>query len=112
MFIQSSRNAVLPYPGLIMRFARFITFGGEEAGMSAEPQPRGTLGLVLAGVPAGARSTIERFTARGYDVLTAEVGDGADVEGGLAAVRSAMDALAARGIVAVVGYGPGGRYAY
>jgi dienelactone hydrolase len=96
-----------------MRFARFITFGGEEPGdMSAESQSPGRLGVVLAGVPAEARSTIERFTSRGYDVHIAEVGDGTDVDGGLAAVRSAMDRLAASRVVAVVGYGSGGRYAY
>ena len=98
-----------------MRFARFITFGDEERGMSSEPQPRGPLGVVLAGVPAGARSTIECYTSRGYDVRIADIGDGRDVDGGLAAVRSAMDALAARaraGLIAVVGYGAGGRYAY
>ena len=98
-----------------MRFARFITFEGEERGMSAEAQPRGPLGVVLAGVPAGARSTIERYTSRGYDVRIADIGDGSDLDRGLAAVRAGMDALAARavpGLIAVVGYGPGGRYAY
>lgn len=96
-----------------MRFARFITFGGEEPGnMSAQSQPPGALGVVLAGVPAGARSTIECYTTRGYDVRIAAVGDGTDIDAGLAAVRSAMEALAASRIVAVVGYGAGGRYAY
>jgi dienelactone hydrolase len=83
--------------------------------MSAEPQPRGTLGVVLTGVPAGAQQTIERYTARGYDVRIADIGDGTDVDRGLAAVRAAMDELARRaapGSIAVVGYGPGGRFAY
>jgi dienelactone hydrolase len=83
--------------------------------MSAEPQAHGTLGVVLAGVPAGAHQTIERYTARGYDVRIAEIGEGSDVERGLAAVRTAMDAFARRaapGAIAVAGYGPGGRFAY
>jgi len=99
-----------------MRFARFITSGGEEtADMSTEAQPRKTLGVVLVGLPPGPRTTVERFAARGYEVLAAEVDDAGDVERGLAAVRAAMDALAARtpgGNIAVVGYGFGGRYAY
>jgi carboxymethylenebutenolidase len=73
------------------------------------------LGVVLVGVPGGSRGTLEAFAGRGYDVLTADVGDGADVERGLAAVQSAMRTLAERatpGKVAVVGYGAGGRYAY
>lgn len=72
------------------------------------------LGVVLAGLPAGARSLRERYAARGYDVLAVEIGAAADVERGLQAIRSAMDELAARGAgkIAVVGYGDGGRYAF
>lgn len=82
--------------------------------MATEPQPP-RLGVVLAGVPATAPGTLELFAGWGYDVLAADVGDGTDVERGLAAVRTAMDTLAARattGKIAVVGYGAGGRFAY
>jgi carboxymethylenebutenolidase len=79
--------------------------------MSTEQQPSSALGVVLVGVAAGASSTIERFTARGYAVFLADVKESADVERGLEAVRSAMAALGA-GKVAVVGYGFGGRYAF
>jgi carboxymethylenebutenolidase len=70
-----------------------------------------TLGIVLAGVSAGANSTIERYTARGYDVRVADAGPAADVDHELAAVRSAMAAFTT-GKVAVVGYGSGGRAAF
>jgi dienelactone hydrolase len=70
-----------------------------------------TLGVVLAGVAAGASSTIERYIARGYDVRVADVGQAADVDHALEAVRSAMAGLTT-GKVAVVGYGAGGRYAF
>jgi carboxymethylenebutenolidase len=74
-----------------------------------------SLGVVLVGVPGGSRGTLELYTGRGYDVLPVDVGDGADVERGLASVEWALRTLAARpatGKIAVVGYGPGGRYAY
>jgi carboxymethylenebutenolidase len=70
-----------------------------------------TLGVVLAGVSAGANSTIERYTAEGYDVRVADLGPDDDVERGLEAVRSAMAALTTDK-VAVAGYGFGGRYAF
>jgi carboxymethylenebutenolidase len=99
-----------------MRFARFITSGSEEDGiMSAEPQPHGALGVVLAGIPSGDRSTIEVYTTRGYEVVAVDVHDGTAVDAGLDAVRSAMTSLAKRvpgAKIAVVGYGFGGRYAY
>jgi dienelactone hydrolase len=95
-----------------MRSARFITSEGEEPDlMSTQTQLRRGLGVVLAGVPAGANSTIDRFTARGYAVLVASVRPDDGVEQGLAAVRSAMAELATDK-VAVAGYGFGGRYAY
>jgi dienelactone hydrolase len=107
---------VLQYSGLIMRFARFITFEGEEtAVMTTEQQPRSALGVVLAGVGPGTQATIYRYTGRGYDVRSVALDDRADVETNLGAVRSAIDELAARtpgAKVAVVGYGPGGRYAF
>lgn len=99
-----------------MRSARFITFGSEEPGiMSAQPSAHGALGVVLAGIPSGDRGTIERYTIRGYEVVTVDVGDGTAVDATLDAVQSAMASLAARipaGKIAVVGYGFGGRYAY
>jgi dienelactone hydrolase len=73
------------------------------------------LGVVLVGVPGGSRGTLEVYAGRGYDVLAAEIDDGADVGHGLEAIRSAMQTLAGRattGKIAVVGYGAGGRYAY
>ncbi len=100
-----------------MRSARVITSGGEETGvMSTDQQVHGALGVVLVGVAPDAGPTIERYTARGYEVGVAAVDPAADVDDGLAAVRSAMDALAARiggpAKIAVVGYGFGGRYAF
>src|SRR5580658_5986371 len=74
-----------------------------------------SLGVVLVGVPGGSHGTLELYAGRGYDVLPVDVGDGTDVERGLASVESALRTLAARtpaGKLAVVGYGPGGRYAY
>lgn len=73
------------------------------------------LGVVLVGVPAQARGTLEMYAQRGYDVLAADAGDGANVERGLASVEAAMRTLAERapgGKIAVVGYGAGGRYAF
>jgi dienelactone hydrolase len=97
-----------------MRSARFITSEGEERSiMSGEDDPPGRLGVVLVGIPAGDRGAIERYVERGYDVLVAPVEPEADVTAGLAALRSAMAALAARTEnVAVVGYGFGGKYAF
>ena len=82
--------------------------------MTSESQPRNALGVVLAGIPPGAPE-VERFAARGYDVLALELDEAAGVELNLQAVQTAMDALVARpaaGPTAVVGYGAGGRYAY
>lgn len=70
-----------------------------------------TLGVVLAGAPAGATSTIERYAARGYDVRVAGVEEAMEVDEALEAVRLAMAAFAG-GTVAVVGYGAGGRAAF
>jgi dienelactone hydrolase len=97
-----------------MRFARFITSGGEErAIMTGEDRPSGGIGVVLAGIPAGDRATIERYAEHGYDVLVANVDPAAEVADGLAAVRAAMEALASRTeLVTVVGYGFGGEYAF
>lgn len=100
-----------------MRSARFITFGSEEAGiMISEEHTPNAPGVVLVGIPPEARATIERFTDRAYPVSVAGIRDEMDVERGLEAVRSAMDALAARvgpaAKIAVVGYGFGGRYAF
>jgi carboxymethylenebutenolidase len=71
--------------------------------------------VVVVGLPAGSRTTLERFVARGYDVLAVDVDDAAGVEAGLTAVARGMQALRERttaGKVAVVGYGFGGRYAF
>ena len=71
--------------------------------------------MVLVGLRAGAGGTLERFAARGYDVLAVDVGDEADVEGTLENVGWAMNVLATHltsGKIAVVGYGFGGRYAF
>ncbi len=83
--------------------------------MDSEQQPGNALGVVLVGLPAGSRTTLDRFAARGYDVLAVDVDEAAGVEGGLASVRQGMDALhehASGGKIAVVGYGYGGRYAF
>ncbi len=84
--------------------------------MASEDHPASSPGVVLVGIPPGARATIERFTARAYNVRVAGVHPDVDVERGLETVRSAMDALAARAgparKVAVVGYGFGGCYAF
>ena len=83
--------------------------------MDSEQQPGEVLGVVLVGLPAGSRATLERFTARGYDVLAVDVDEAAGPDGGLAAVRWGMNALrehATAGKIAVVGYGYGGRYAF
>jgi dienelactone hydrolase len=87
-----------------MRSARFITSEGEGGAMS-------TLGVVLAGVAAGATSTIELYTARGYDVRVADIDRAVSVDDALERVRLAMGELAG-GKVAVVGYGAGGCYAF
>ncbi len=69
------------------------------------------VGVVLVGLPPGDHATIERFAARGFSVREAVAE--ADLDAGLAAVRAAMDALAVDAArIAVVGYGPGGRYAF
>ncbi len=63
---------------------------------------------VLVGLPAGSRTTLERYAARGYDVLAVDVDEAAGVEGSLASVGWGMDALrehATDGKIAVVGYG-------
>jgi dienelactone hydrolase len=83
--------------------------------MDSEQQPDRGLGVVLVGLPAGSRTTLERFVARGYDVLAVDVDEAAGVAGSLASVRRGMDALqehATAGKIAVVGYGYGGRYAF
>jgi carboxymethylenebutenolidase len=71
---------------------------------------------VLVGVPPGTRATLERYAARGYAVVAADVDETMDVERGLEVVRTAMDTLAAQpdcnGKVAVAGYGFGGRFAF
>jgi carboxymethylenebutenolidase len=83
--------------------------------MDAEQQPGNGLRVVVAGLPAGSRATLERFAARGYDVLAVDVDEAAGIEGNLASVRWGMDALReheSAGKIAVVGYGFGGRYAF
>jgi carboxymethylenebutenolidase len=83
--------------------------------MDSQQQPETGLGIVLIGLPPGSRATLERFAARGYDVLAVDVDEAAGVEGGLASVTWGMDALrehATDGKIAVVGYGFGGRYAF
>jgi dienelactone hydrolase len=87
-----------------MRSARFITSEGEGGVMT-------TLGVVLAGVAAGATSTIERYTARGYNVRIADIDEAMSIDDALERVRLAMAELSG-GKVAVVGYGAGGRYAF
>jgi dienelactone hydrolase len=83
--------------------------------MDSQQQPDNALGVVLVGLPAGSRTTLERYAARGYDVLAVDVDEAAGLEGGLASVRWGIDALrehATDGKIAVVGYGFGGRYAF
>ena len=83
--------------------------------MHSEQQPGKALGVVLVGLPARSRTTLERFVARGYDVLLVDIDEAADVEGNLTTVRHGMDAVQDRttgGKIAVVGYGFGGRYAF
>jgi carboxymethylenebutenolidase len=86
--------------------------------MSSVDRSRVRPGIVLVGIAPGEelRATVDRYTARGYSVVVPEIVDASDVAGTLRAVEAARDALAARahanGIVAVAGYGRGGRYAY
>lgn len=74
-------------------------------------------GIVLVGVRgAAAQATAYRFAARGFRVAVAEPSEAGDDDRQLAAVRDAMDGLAAdaacNGRVAVVGYGRGGAFAF
>jgi dienelactone hydrolase len=99
-----------------MRFARFITFEGEEPGvMVTEQQSRSRLGVVLVGVGPASMSTVDLYEGRGYDVTPLEVDAARSVEKNLESVGLAMAVLAAPPRtckVAVVGYGSGGRYAF
>jgi carboxymethylenebutenolidase len=74
-------------------------------------------GIVLVGLtPQSARATVERYAARGYRVATVGLPPDGALDAGVAAVRAAMDALAAdaegNGRIAVVGYGAGGAFAF
>jgi hypothetical protein len=87
---------------------------GYERAMLTQMPNSNRIGVVLSGVRPE-DGAVKRFAARGYYVIAADVGDGTDLERGLLSVQIAMNTVRAQpevSVVAVVGYGTGGRYAY
>jgi dienelactone hydrolase len=86
--------------------------------MSGTDVSRTGPGLVVVGLPAGAErdAAIARFSARGYVAAPFDIDPDGDVDGALAALKTAMDILraapATRGRIAVAGYGDAGALAF